>query len=220
VQLFLRFLREEAPKAERLYILGDFFEYWLGPKHLTLDEHREVLEALRSLSASGAGVFFIAGNRDFLFDPPTGRRFGITVLGSGQVVELDGRRFYITHGEDLVTPTRRHSIYCALVRNPVVTAMLKVLPVWVSKPLAERFRQLSTGRNKCARTRPGSRQLRRIGRRGVDEIVSGHLHYPEQVTLSSGTRLTLLGPWKEEGWFALWNGRQLQLLPFAPQGLS
>ncbi len=27
---FLSFLHNEAPKAEKLYILGDFFEYWIG----------------------------------------------------------------------------------------------------------------------------------------------------------------------------------------------
>ena len=27
---FLSFLHNEAPKAEKLYILGDFFEFWVG----------------------------------------------------------------------------------------------------------------------------------------------------------------------------------------------
>ena len=29
-ECFLRFIEQQAPLAERLYILGDFFEYWIG----------------------------------------------------------------------------------------------------------------------------------------------------------------------------------------------
>ena len=33
-ETLLRFLRDTAPKAERLFILGDLFEYWIGDETL------------------------------------------------------------------------------------------------------------------------------------------------------------------------------------------
>ena len=66
--LFLDFLKQEATQAEALYILGDFFEAWVGD-----DDDSElgkiVTRALRVLSDSGVPVFFMRGNRDFLIGP-------------------------------------------------------------------------------------------------------------------------------------------------------
>ena len=60
----IRFLRHEAPHADEIYILGDLFDYWIGPKHLRLPDYREALDALAQ-AARTTKVFFLLGNRDF-----------------------------------------------------------------------------------------------------------------------------------------------------------
>ena len=62
---FLRFLEQDAPGAEALYILGDFFEFWIGDD-LMDDFHHTIAKALRTLSETGTTVAFMPGNRDFL----------------------------------------------------------------------------------------------------------------------------------------------------------
>ena len=44
-QAFVGFLEETAPKAEKLYILGDLFEAWIGDDNLSkfISEIRESL---------------------------------------------------------------------------------------------------------------------------------------------------------------------------------
>ena len=65
-ELFGRFVEEQARGADALYILGDLFEAWVGD-----DDPSEtgafVADALRSLVDAGTPVFFIRGNRDFLW---------------------------------------------------------------------------------------------------------------------------------------------------------
>ena len=34
VARLVRFLEREAPRTAELYILGDLFDYWIGPRHL------------------------------------------------------------------------------------------------------------------------------------------------------------------------------------------
>ncbi|MBK8287218.1 MAG: metallophosphoesterase [Cellvibrionales bacterium] len=62
---FLAFLAEKAIACEQLYILGDFFDAWIGD-----DDDRplaaEIANALRKISDHGVQVFFQHGNRDFL----------------------------------------------------------------------------------------------------------------------------------------------------------
>ncbi|MFT5297649.1 MAG: UDP-2,3-diacylglucosamine hydrolase, partial [Colwellia sp.] len=57
---FLSFLKNDAPKAQTLYILGDLFEYWIG------DDDKnpfvvEVANALKAVNLSGTNIYFIHG---------------------------------------------------------------------------------------------------------------------------------------------------------------
>ena len=59
---FVNFLQNQLVDAASLYILGDFFEVWLGDDD---DEsfNLEVIESLRTLTIP---VYIMHGNRDFL----------------------------------------------------------------------------------------------------------------------------------------------------------
>ena len=64
-QLFINFCQQIAVNEERLYILGDFFEYWVGDD----DDSpfiQQIIDILRWLSESGTQLYFLPGNRDFL----------------------------------------------------------------------------------------------------------------------------------------------------------
>ncbi len=64
VTAFLQFVTEIAPKADRLYILGDLFDFWAGDDIATpLTE--KVAAHLSKLAKSGVEIFFLPGNRDF-----------------------------------------------------------------------------------------------------------------------------------------------------------
>ena len=63
-QCFLNYVGNAAG-SDALYILGDFFEIWVG------DDDRNqltdtVAQALQTLAASGTKVYLMHGNRDFL----------------------------------------------------------------------------------------------------------------------------------------------------------
>ena len=62
---FVDFLRNEAPGAEALYILGDLFESWVGDDAPDPDQ-QQAIEAIRALTAGGVPCFVMHGNRDFL----------------------------------------------------------------------------------------------------------------------------------------------------------
>ena len=53
IKAFINFLQNTASKAERLYILGDLFEYWAGDDDIDHADHAEIIHALKLLSDSG-----------------------------------------------------------------------------------------------------------------------------------------------------------------------
>ena len=68
---FFSLLEKRRASADALYILGDFFEYWIGDDDLAYPFNAVIAGALRELSRSGVPLYFMHGNRDFL----VGERF-------------------------------------------------------------------------------------------------------------------------------------------------
>ncbi len=64
---FLYFLKHQAPKADAIYILGDFFEAWIGDDNQT-PFNRKIIESLQTLARTKP-TYFMRGNRDFLNRP-------------------------------------------------------------------------------------------------------------------------------------------------------
>ena len=58
---FLYFLRSRARQAEALYILGDFFEVWVGDDGMSPFQH-DIARALRELSDAGTRIFLMHGD--------------------------------------------------------------------------------------------------------------------------------------------------------------
>ncbi|MEM8317771.1 metallophosphoesterase, partial [Morganella morganii] len=62
---FLSFLDERARRAEALYILGDFFEAWIGDDGMDAFQ-RSIAQSLRQVADGGTRIYLMHGNRDFL----------------------------------------------------------------------------------------------------------------------------------------------------------
>ena len=114
--LFLDFLKNDAVKAEALYILGDLFEAWVG------DDDNDALgttvaNALRALKDSGVPVFFMRGNRDFLVGADFANQAGLQILPDPCVLELYGKPTLLMHGDLLCTDDSAYQAFRTQVRS-------------------------------------------------------------------------------------------------------
>ena len=100
-QQFQRFLRELAPEAEAVYILGDLFDAWIGDD----DPSPFAAEIKHGLHEAGAqtALYFQHGNRDFLLGKDFAQAANMTLLLEEQVIEVAGRRLLLLHGDQLCT---------------------------------------------------------------------------------------------------------------------
>ena len=64
VKVFFQFLDNAIYKYKELYILGDFFEYWIGDDDMQAI-NKLIMQKLKSATNSGLKIYFIHGNRDF-----------------------------------------------------------------------------------------------------------------------------------------------------------
>ncbi len=104
---FFAFMRELAPTAERLYILGDLFEYWIGDDGSALIGADEILDVMAETS-NNVECFFIPGNRDFLVREEFSRRTGFTILADETIIDLYGTPTLLLHGDSLCIDDFKH----------------------------------------------------------------------------------------------------------------
>ena len=80
-EAFYRFINTHiiGKPVDALYILGDFFEVWVGDDYVT-ELASEVAKHLKAVKDGGTPVYFIHGNRDFIMRDQYAKRAGMVLL--------------------------------------------------------------------------------------------------------------------------------------------
>jgi UDP-2,3-diacylglucosamine hydrolase len=168
LQLFLRFLREPAARAEALYILGDLFDAWLGDDD---DDpaYARVKTALAEFSASGVPVYFMRGNRDFLIGENFSRETGCRLLPDPSVITLYGEPVLLMHGDTLCTRDLAYQQFRMHIRQPAWRQQ------FLAKRLSERRAIAASLRAQSqAYTQHQEESLMDVTPEAVNEAMRGH----------------------------------------------
>jgi UDP-2,3-diacylglucosamine hydrolase len=102
-QQFFAFVRDVAPAAEALYILGDLFEYWIGDDDREEPLNNAAAQALAGLRTHDTHVHIMHGNRDVLIGADFVTRCNASLLADPTLVDLHGTRTLLMHGDTLCT---------------------------------------------------------------------------------------------------------------------
>lgn len=217
---FLRFLREDAPQADALYILGDLFEAWIGdddPQPL----HGDIAAALNTLHQQGVPCFFIHGNRDFLVGRRFARDSSMQILPETKLLQLYGRRLLILHGDTLCTDDIGYQKFRKKVRNPLIQKIFLALPLKWRLSIAARMRADSkaSNRGKSLDVMDVNPQavINAMQENRAEWMIHGHTHRPaiHDVPLNGKTgHRAVLGAWHEEGSMITVSADGIELVTF------
>jgi UDP-2,3-diacylglucosamine hydrolase len=217
---FLHFLQTRASHAKALYILGDFFEVWVGDDGMTAFE-RDIARALKQTAAAGTQIFLMHGNRDFLIGQQFCTQAGITLLKDPSVVDFDGEPVLLMHGDSLCTRDIAYMRLRRWLRNPLSLWLLRHLPLTKRQQLARKLRNESRQqtRQKAADIIDVTPEVIAplLKRYGVSKLIHGHTHRPAihdlQVQGQTAQRI-VLGDWDAQGWALQIDESGYQLAPF------
>jgi UDP-2,3-diacylglucosamine hydrolase len=203
-ELFLRFLQQEVKQADALYILGDFFEAWIGDDNLT-EFNKLILKTLFQTTAR-LPVFIMHGNRDFLL----GKRFlqmtGCTLLADEHVVNLAGIPTLLMHGDTLCTADIAYLKFRKKSRNWFFQQLFLLKSLKTRQKIAADMREKSKAYTSTAAEAlmdvTQAEVERVLMKHNVRHLIHGHTHRPaKHEFLLNGEKATrtVLAPWHEYG---------------------
>lgn len=187
--------------VDRLFLVGDIFDFWFARGGRIYPEFREIVDALRGLQAAGVRVSLCEGNHDFrLADFFTGA-LGMDVYPDMACVEMDGRRMLVAHGDTVDPSDRTYLFLRRMLRSRAFVRLENLTPLWLLWRAAALSSRLSKGVSSRTEDEVGEKMAafaRRQFAQGYDAVILGHCHRPvlrEEVIQGRRRTFATLGDW-------------------------
>lgn len=202
VRAFIRFLQEQAPHAQALYILGDLFDVWVGD-----DIHNQtsdmVANELKRLTDSGIRCYFICGNRDFLVGPSFLKRCGMQQIQDETIIDLYGHRTMLLHGDILCTLDESYQKFRRTVHKKWIQWIFLHLPKSIRLRIAAKMRAKSQADNSQKSDSimdvTPDEVVKKFEQNQLDWMIHGHTHRPAIHPLRHASQQRIvLGDWYDQ----------------------
>ncbi|MCA6064038.1 UDP-2,3-diacylglucosamine diphosphatase [Thalassolituus marinus] len=211
-QGFIHYLADLPDDTEELYILGDFFEVWMGDDfaHPFVSA---IKDALKAVSDRGITIWLMHGNRDFLLGDQFARESGTILLEDPSVVTFGDERVLLMHGDSLCTADIEYMKVREMLRDKAWQAD------FLNKSLEERMAFARQARSESQSAHQmKSAEIMDVTQADVDRcmqeadvsiLIHGHTHRPavhDWLFDNQQRQRLVLGDWSDsEGWEIVWN---------------
>lgn len=220
---FVRWLRSIQPDAKRLILVGDIFDYWYEYRYVVPRGYTRTIGLLGEMADEGVEIHFFTGNHDIWIYDYLPDEIGCTLHREACLMELEGGRFHIAHGDEYA-PSRGYALIRGIFHSPLCQTLYGMLPAWLTIPLAHSWAESSRRRGlERGEKRPpidiaqeylvqyAEADAREKGPDAPDFYIFGHRHLLVDRPVSPHSRVIILGDWLRHMSYAVWDGTSLTL---------
>jgi UDP-2,3-diacylglucosamine pyrophosphatase LpxH len=222
----VRYLKEINPKI--LVLNGDIIDIWQFRKKYFPPAHMQVIREILKMMESGTLVYYITGNHDEALRKYSGTRVGNLLLDDKLVLELDGKRTWIFHGDVFDATTKGSAKIIAKLGGQGYDFLIW-LNHWSNKLLTffgkEKMSFSKKIKNSVKKAVSWIADFEQTAaelaiEKGFDYVVCGHIHQPQMRTVTNEKgSVTYLnsGDWIENLTALEYNAREWNIHYFKPQ---
>ena len=195
--ILLGFLDEIKNDAKELIIVGDLFDCWIEYKQVVPKGFYRFFTKLDEFLKDGIKITYLSGNHDFWYGSYFKDEFGIEIIHHPITRDLDGKKFYIHHGDGLAYNDTGYKILKAILRNKASQFFYSLLHpdfgVWLAKKSSSSSREYTGKKDFSPRDGMQDYGVKKLGE-GFDFAVMGHRHYAYTHKENGGLYINL-GDW-------------------------
>lgn len=221
----VRWLDGIKADARAVWFLGDMFDYWYEYKYVVPKGFTRFLGKLAELSDSGVEIHLFIGNHDIWMFDYLPQEIGAVIHREPLTVDLLGKRFFLSHGDEADSSSRAFCVIRRLFRNRFCQILYSAIhPRWAfAFALRWSFGSRRKGLKKdeeAAYRGEGSEYLVAFAKRylqahpDINFFIFGHRHIMLDLMLSRTCRLLIAGDWMQHFSYIVWDGESLSLEQF------
>lgn len=210
--LLIAFLEFIAADCEKLFIVGDLFDYWFEYRTVIPRYFYRTLNAIGMLRKKGIEIEYLMGNHDFGHRTFFEEEFGIHIHKNDITREINGRKFYISHGDGKSYKDTGYKILKRILRNRAAQFIFRLLHPDIGIGMA-------SGSSRKSRVYTDKKSYGEgdgmydfaAGKiaEGFDYVIMGHRHKLVHEKISTGSYINL-GEWIHNPSFAFFDGEELK----------
>jgi len=197
-KVLLSFLDHIKDDVEELFIVGDLFDWWIEYREVVPKGHYRLLAKIAEFTEAGIKITYMSGNHDFWRGKYFEEEFGIKISDSHIEKVIEGKKFYIHHGDGLAYNDTGYKILKKILRSKVSQFLYSWVHPDIGIPLAKKTSITSRGytSKKDYTQKDGLLDVAKqiINERGFDYVIMGHRHFPQAIKEGNGLYVNL-GDW-------------------------
>ncbi len=193
----VEFLKFAESNCDELFIVGDLFDYWFEYKRVIQKGFIRTLGAMSSLRDSGKVIHYIIGNHDFLHKDFFAKEIGAKVYEDELSAELNGKKFFIAHGDGLMAGDNGYKMLKKVLRNKFIQKVYSLihpdLGIKIASHSSKKSRDYTSTKDYSMFNGLFDTAKQLISQE-YDYIVFGHSHRRAIEAIDTGTYVNL-GTW-------------------------
>lgn len=218
-RLLISWLDRVSADAEAIIFVGDLFDFWFEYKRVIPKGFSRLLGKLSELTDRGIAVHLFLGNHDMWAFDYLSSECGVILHHKEAVMDLDGRRVFVAHGDNLANKPPMVRVMNSAFRSKTVQWAFSNL---MHPDLALRFGQWWSGSSRQSKSikhtfRDEKEPLVAYAReyaeqhQDVDYFIFGHIHCAENYDIGNGRRAMFLGEWIENPVYGIVSADKFEL---------
>lgn len=214
-QRIVSFLESIRNDAKEIYLLGDILDYWFEYRYVVPKGYVRFFGKIAELADSGIKIYWFIGNHDIWIFDYLPSELGVEIVDGSQIKQIDGKTFFIAHGDGLGDESRSFRMLRAFFRNRFCQRLYAgIHPRW-TVPFAlnwSRSNRVNGEDRPFGCDEPLQRFVTNYKEdQKIDYFVFGHRHVAVNKSIGNNSRLIILGDWIKLYSYAVYDGNDLRL---------
>lgn len=215
-QKLIDFLDSIKDNCKTLFIVGDLFDYWFEYKTVVPKYFYRIITKLYELRQMGIEIEYLMGNHDFGHKDFFKSELNIQVYHDDIIREIEGKKYYISHGDGKSHKDTGYKILKKILRAKVsLFLFLKLHPdfgIGLASGSSQKSRIYTDKKNYGITDGMREFALKKIDE-GFDYVIMGHRHKAE-VTLHNSGYYVNLGEWIIKPHYGVIENGEFKLVPY------
>ncbi len=211
---FVEFLKFCNGKIDKLFILGDLFDYWFEYKRVVQKGYFRTFTALQDLVESGIEVHYFIGNHDFMHGDFFEKEIGVILHEKELKIELSGKKFFLGHGDGLVENDLGYKILKSVLRNKITQKLYSIFHpdfgIWLASSSSKKSRDYTTDKSYGKIDGLFEAAKKKIDD-GFDFVLLGHSHIRRHENYKDGEYINL-GTWLSKPCYASFESDKIEII--------